>query len=45
MTPDQAIKILTQATESIPTTRTIHAQILQALEVLSKLIEHKDVSK
>lgn len=38
MTPDQALQILSQATSQLNTSRAAHLQIMQALEVLQKLI-------
>lgn len=38
MTPEQALQILSQATSQLNTSRAAHLQIMQALEVLQKLI-------
>lgn len=39
MTTEQALEILTRVTENISATRLLHAQILQALEVLKKAVK------
>lgn len=43
MTPDQALQILSQATSQLNTSRAAHLQIMQALEVLQKLIPNVKV--
>lgn len=39
MTPEQALSILSQATELVQANRAVHLQIMQAIEVLKPLVK------
>jgi hypothetical protein len=45
MTPEQALKVLTEATRALQATRDQHQTIIMALETLRALIENQESSQ